>query len=390
MDVKKFNIFISWSKSPSKEIAEQVKFLLEKIFPDPIISFFVSSSDKNGIGPGDRFNKILDENLETSNYGILILTKNNFSQPWIMFEAGALSKDSQISKIVPVFFNREESSLEAPLKPFNHISFNMIEFETLVFSIKKAQFGATSLTIEQKELLKHSLVKHWDDFEKNVNILLTDSAYNIKEITENVTTLMMDENAYEKILSKRDAHLEELIENLSSDKSKRIIIFGGISTKIREESTIRSLAIWLINNPNSKLFICHESSDVARLRGNDLSDKVYQKEVDKSLEIQKRKVEELNKMKNNIMETVGDKFRKNIFFIEIIKTVSIYATIHGDIMYFTPVLDKRSSDTFTFKLKKSKLINDVIDYIESRIDRENSVNKNLLKELLTIKSENNE
>lgn len=389
MERSKFKVFISWSKSPAREIAEALKELMEKIFPDPNISFFVSSADKGGTHAGDRFRSILDSNLETSNYGILILTKNNYSQPWIMFESGALSKDSQISKIVPVFFNRDKNNLEEPLKPFNNIQFKKDDFEQLAYSIKMAQFETKELNSDQTNTINDSIEKHWAKFENKVNNAIENHQTNIEEITENVTSLMMDESAYEKILSKRETHLEELISNLSTDKAKRIVIFGGISTKLREESTINSLAIWLINNPESKLFICHENSDVAKQRADDLSDRAYNKELNKNVEIQKRKVEELNRMKDNLLNTIGEKYRHNIFFIEIVRTLSVYVTIHDEVVYFTPVLDKRSSDTFTFKLKKSRLINDIIEYIESRIDESMPENKIILQELANIKKENN-
>lgn len=82
MVTKKFTIFISWSKSPSREIAKSMQLFLEKTCPEPDISFFVSSSQVHGIKPGEKFNKVLDDKLENSDFGIIILTKNNYSQQW--------------------------------------------------------------------------------------------------------------------------------------------------------------------------------------------------------------------------------------------------------------------------------------------------------------------
>lgn len=65
---------------PARELAEETKELLDKIFPDPNISFFVSSSsDKGGINVGDRFRRILDEQLEKERKYYIVIQKNFFA-----------------------------------------------------------------------------------------------------------------------------------------------------------------------------------------------------------------------------------------------------------------------------------------------------------------------
>lgn len=69
--------------------------------------------------------------------------------------------------------------------------------------------------------------------------------------------------------------------------------------------------------------------------------------------------------------------------------MTTYATIQGTTIYLPPVLNKRASNTFTFKLKKSKLNNQLLDYMSSRVSKELDDDKCLIKELENIKSEGN-
>ncbi len=382
MTVKK--IFISWSKEPSGKIAKLLKELLLKNFPSPNVEFFISNSPDTGIEAGQKFRNIIDQNLEKSDFGILVLTKNNFSAPWMMFEAGALSKEVEASKLIPVLFDREPDNIESPIKPFQFIEFNKESFLELLFSIEKTLFPYSDNQPIRDDVISRfsdTLDKYWDKFDLDVKGII--KTMKVDSISENITDFMMDENAYDIVLSKRDTHLQELINNLEKDQSKRIIIVGGISTTLRKETTVRALAVWLVKNPESKLFICHENSEVASLRAQDLRKGAFKKEVDKKIELQKRKVKEFNKMKLELLQTAGQKSHKNIHFIEVKKTLTVYITIQGLTMFLTPVLDKRSSDTFTFKLKEKSLILDVIDYISSRIEK----NQNLSEEIEKIKKE---
>lgn len=85
-------IFIAYSGYRSEYIAEALKILLEKIFQTnetENVAFFLSSSD---IKAGDHWREILRDALLTASCGILCLTKRNYNNNWIAFEAGALSQ----------------------------------------------------------------------------------------------------------------------------------------------------------------------------------------------------------------------------------------------------------------------------------------------------------
>ncbi|MGA9601795.1 MAG: toll/interleukin-1 receptor domain-containing protein [Methylocystis sp.] len=80
-------VFISWSGEASHSIAttlhEWLPVILQNIKP------FISSED---LRKGGRWGKDLAEQLQHTNFGIICLTPSNLESPWILFEAGALSK----------------------------------------------------------------------------------------------------------------------------------------------------------------------------------------------------------------------------------------------------------------------------------------------------------
>ncbi len=389
MASENFKIFISWSGSPSREVAILLESYLKIWIPFPNVEWFLSSSTESGIESGDRFMRTLDKNLQESDFGILVLTKNNIDSPWILFEAGAISKNVEISKVVPFLINRDINDIEKPLNSFHYVDLEEDKILKLIITITKYIFSGKEISVELKIQLENKLRNTWEKFISSINQCINDNTNKIDEITKDVKSFMMDESAYEQILSKRETHLKELIDSLDQNNEKRIIIVGGISTTLRSEETIKKLSIWLINNPGSNLFICHENVEVAEQRARDLRDNLFEEPEQKSEEIRRRKVDEFQRMKSHLLETIGDRISKNLHFIEITKPLSVYITVSGNIVYLTPVLDKRSSDTFTFKLTQTSLLIEVLDYISSRF-ADSQDNKLLLEEIESIKNENNE
>jgi hypothetical protein len=80
-------VFLCWSGDRSKQAAETFSRWLPYIIQtlDPFIS-------THHIGPGGRWGQILHEQLKNQEFGMVFLTRDNLSAPWIHFEAGALSK----------------------------------------------------------------------------------------------------------------------------------------------------------------------------------------------------------------------------------------------------------------------------------------------------------
>lgn len=108
-------IFISWSGSESLKLAK----ILRDWIPNVIqaVTPYVSAED---IDKGTRWAADISKELDDSLYGIICLTKSNISAPWINFEAGALSKKVDKSKVSPFLFKIKPSEVTGPILQFQH------------------------------------------------------------------------------------------------------------------------------------------------------------------------------------------------------------------------------------------------------------------------------
>lgn len=89
----------------------------------------------NDIEKGARWSTDIAGELNNSKIGIICLTKDNIEKPWVMFEAGALSKQLDSSYVCPILFNLDSSELKGPLVQFQATPFNKTEVKKLITTI---------------------------------------------------------------------------------------------------------------------------------------------------------------------------------------------------------------------------------------------------------------
>ena len=107
-------VFISWSKEPSRIVAESLRDWL----PDVIQSIepWMSSAD---IGAGARWSTKVAEALAATKIGILCVTADNQREPWLLFEAGALAKTLTDTFVCPYLIQMRTADLSpGPLTQF--------------------------------------------------------------------------------------------------------------------------------------------------------------------------------------------------------------------------------------------------------------------------------
>jgi len=106
-------VFLSWSGAKSHKVALVFRDWLPSVIQE--ITPYVSSED---IDKGARWSTDIAKELEDSTFGMLCVTKENISAPWLTFEAGALSKTMDKSFVSPfllaVFANRVGGSRGEP------------------------------------------------------------------------------------------------------------------------------------------------------------------------------------------------------------------------------------------------------------------------------------
>lgn len=123
-------IFISWSGDTSKQLA----LALKDWIPDVIQSAecFMSSED---IHKGARWFESIGKELEETDFGIVCVTRDNLSSPWLHFEAGALSKKIGNALVVPLLLGLKASELKPPLSLFNAASADAEEIKRVIHAI---------------------------------------------------------------------------------------------------------------------------------------------------------------------------------------------------------------------------------------------------------------
>ena len=106
-------LFLSWSGDRSQKLAEALKEWLPLAlhYVDPWVS-------KSDIGAGERWATEVGKELEASNFGIICITAENVSSPWILFESGALSKSMQEGRVVPLLLDLDFKDIAGPLAQF--------------------------------------------------------------------------------------------------------------------------------------------------------------------------------------------------------------------------------------------------------------------------------
>ncbi len=126
-------VFLSWSGERSKAVAEALKSWLPQVIQslEPWIS---SEIDK-----GRKWSTELATELETVSVGIICLTRDNLSKPWILFEAGALSKNANTWTFL---FDVTGANVEQPLAQFQHTENEKEDIRKLVHSIAGAARNA--------------------------------------------------------------------------------------------------------------------------------------------------------------------------------------------------------------------------------------------------------
>lgn len=153
-------LFISWSGKLSNLIALELK----EWFPLVInqLEPFVSSES---VRKGNRWMIDIHTELEESNFGVICLTKENLTEPWIMFEAGALSKNISQSKVSSLLFdNLKQNEVKSPLSLFQNTEFDKEEFRKLINSINSS-LGAKKVS---DSLLNRSFEKWFPELEEKI------------------------------------------------------------------------------------------------------------------------------------------------------------------------------------------------------------------------------
>ncbi len=176
-------VFVSWSGSLSCSIAKILKKWIPCIIQS--VDIFFSPED---IEKGDNWDKVIYSQLSECKYGIICLTSENNSAPWINFEAGAIAK-SLDSKVTALMVNIKPSDIKGPLSRYQATKFEKEDFFQLIESINKELDSPLDNLI-----LKNAFEAMWGFIENEVNSIISDFS------KEGVSSDIEENNPIEEIL----------------------------------------------------------------------------------------------------------------------------------------------------------------------------------------------
>ncbi len=194
-------VLISWSGELSHRVALELRKWLPVFIhaADP----WVSSED---IVKDALWRAELTKELEEGSVGILCITRENVHSPWVNYEARALGKMSQASRVIPFLFQMRPSDVRGPLADLQGAIFeagsdkNLEEFRKLLVSLNTARTPPCT----PETVLNTTFEKMWPDLAPTLDDLAaeaeqlaagpTPDAANPSEVLEDVLQAVRDQS----------------------------------------------------------------------------------------------------------------------------------------------------------------------------------------------------
>lgn len=178
-------VFLSWSGHKSHQVALVLRDWLPSVIQS--LTPYVSSED---IDKGARWSTDIAKELEDSTFGILCVTKDNLEAPWLLFEAGALSKMMDKSSVCPFIFDLKRAEVKGPILQFQSTIFDKDDVKKLLLTLNKA-CGDAGL---KEELLSKNFDVWWPNLEESLEAIKGEPSEEEKTSTDkNFRNEMLEE-----------------------------------------------------------------------------------------------------------------------------------------------------------------------------------------------------
>ncbi len=262
------DIFISWSGERSRAIAEAIREWLPKIMNS--VKPWMSQSD---ISKGSRWNPDIAQNLDTAKAGIFCLTPSNLKSESILFEAGAISKSVNESRVYTLLAGVEIADLKWPLAQFQATSLQKDDVRKMLCDINKdlARLGEP---FSPEEILEEAFDLWWPKLHEKFSKLPPDAASVtpartekdlLEEILELVRSQVRSANRQDQLLAMQLRALDEnekrhMEERVHFEEMKAVLaerdrkywdsarnILGGLRTSLDDVKNAVCAALVLAN-----------------------------------------------------------------------------------------------------------------------------------------------
>lgn len=250
-------VFISWSGELSKAIAEQLKKWIPCIIQS--IDVFFSPED---IEKGENWDTKISQVLSDCKYGIICLTPQNVSAPWINFEAGAIAK-SLDSRVSCLMVNIKPSDIRGPLSRYQATKLDKKDMFQLISEINKATDQALD-----PQRLTNAFNAMWTQLEQEISSVLKTYSVPQEESSENDPSeemLQLLRKISSIISSPQDLFPPDYFNSLQYDRQSET---SRMNHDMQQE-LIYSLLEWLDSTCESMVTECASPS------GSDIAEKMH-------------------------------------------------------------------------------------------------------------------
>ncbi len=207
-------VFISWSGDKSKAVAEALREWLPNMIQT--LEPWMSAED---IQKGSRWASDLASQLESSRIGLICLTRDNLYSPWILFEAGALSKTLDKTYVCPYLFDIAPTDYKSPLIQFQATKAEKEDTRRLIHTINRA-LGDKCLSDDR---INVAFEKWWPQLDerlveirkKGFSPITNEEKRSDRELLEELLETVRDKN--------RRSALKELVGYCGVDSGQLII-----------------------------------------------------------------------------------------------------------------------------------------------------------------------
>lgn len=155
-------VFISWSGDRSKALAEAVRDWLPRVIQ--AVQPWMSATD---IEKGTMWRNEIAQQLDLATVGIICLTSDNLDKPWLLFEAGAISKKLDDSFVCTYLLDLEPSEVSDPLAQFQSTKAQKEDTRKLLRTINRA-LGSSSL---HENILDDVFEAMWPRLENTIKLI---------------------------------------------------------------------------------------------------------------------------------------------------------------------------------------------------------------------------
>lgn len=226
---ERMKTFISWSGTKSQEAAKALQSWLRVVIKDA--APWMSEED---IPAGRGFLSETTSALKQARFGVLCVTSDNLTNPWLIFEAGALFNNG--IDVCPYIIDLDSGSRDLP-DPLRHLQAKMANrngTEQLVLAINRALGSPVDV-----DTLKKNVRSNWKKLEKKFEVIGRNppprprTIRDYENLGQEFVEIFMDVNRHRTSLSFSGV-VDDAIESFVAQKYNREMSFEQAHQAIKE------------------------------------------------------------------------------------------------------------------------------------------------------------